>query len=165
VDRESETLAAKRLLFLLLTLGGLGACSPARPDTPTFAADVRPIFVAHCTRCHGAGDMLQGDPTSTLVTYRNPPIQGYFQYYRDHGDCSEVDGGPPPMSPLCRRGAYFYAAINKLSWKNYVLDVPALMPPAPAAPLNDFERDIVLRWSMNPVCGSGPLCADDGGVD
>jgi hypothetical protein len=39
------------------------------------------------------------------------------------------------------------------------------MPPAPSAPLNDFETNIILRWIENPVCGSGPLCSDDGGTD
>jgi hypothetical protein len=163
VDPESEALAAKRILFVLLTLTGLGACSPTRPDTPTFAADVQPIFVAHCTRCHGAGDRLQADPAVTNPKYNSVPLQGFLQYFDDQGDCSTPDGGLAPDPPICMRGAKFYATggLGSGRWTSYFPD----MPPAPAAPLNSHELDIILRWIQNPICGSGPLCGDDGGTD
>ena len=34
------------------------ACTPEVPANPTYTNDVQPIFIAHCVRCHGAGDML-----------------------------------------------------------------------------------------------------------
>jgi hypothetical protein len=39
------------------------------------------------------------------------------------------------------------------------------MPPAPSAPLNNYERDIILRWIQNPICGFGPPCGGDAGTD
>jgi hypothetical protein len=153
---------AKRTLFVLLTLTGLGACSPTRPDTPTFAADVQPIFVAHCTRCHGAGGMLQADPLVTAVAFKVPPNNGFLANYQDEGDCT-TDGGPPPPATVCQRGAAYYAngGLGSGLWTVYFPQ----MPPPPGAPLNNYERDIILRWIQNPICGFGPPCGGDAGTD
>jgi len=153
---------AKRFIICLSALAGLAACQPSKPGTPTFSDDVQPILVAHCTRCHGAGGMLRGDPMSTLITYKSPPIDGFFNNYDDQGDCI-VDGGSPPRPPICMHGAHTYATTFLSLWTNYV---PSLMPPSPAAPLNDWELNVLNRWIQNPICGSGPLCSGgDGSVD
>jgi hypothetical protein len=152
---------AKRTLFVLLTLTGLGACSPTRPDTPTYAVDVQPIFVAHCTRCHGAGGMLQADPTA-VPPYQIAPTQGFLGNHLDQGDCA-TDGGAPPPATVCQRGAAYYGngGLGSGYWNAYF----KFMPPAPSAPLNNYERDIILRWIQNPICGFGPPCGGDAGTD
>jgi hypothetical protein len=158
---------AKHLAFALaLTLPvlGLAACSPAQPSSPTFVDDVRPILIAHCTRCHGgSGDMLLGDPDAVRVNGLQAPIDGFFGYYYDRGDCTMPDGGQLPRPPLCEHGAHTYATEFLSFWQMYVYP-SRLMPPAPAAPLNDFEIGVLNRWIANPICGSGPFCSvDDGG--
>jgi hypothetical protein len=153
---------AKRFIIGLFALAGLAACTPSQPATPTFAEDVQPIMVAHCTRCHGAGG-LQGDKASTSPAYKIAPIQGFFQNYADQGDCTQTDGGSVPTYPTCIRGVAWYVTVNAYVWNMYV---PALMPPPPAAPLNDYELEVLNRWKQNPICGSGPLCSGgDGSVD
>src|SRR5262245_49141375 len=43
------------VLTFALVAPWLGACEPADPPAnPTFAKDVGPLFLAHCTRCHSA---------------------------------------------------------------------------------------------------------------
>jgi hypothetical protein len=149
-----------KYLTLVLVLIGVAACSPAKPDSPTFANDVRPILIAHCTRCHGGGGMLNGDPISTSPTYRTPPLDGFFDTYEDQGDCT-ADGGSIPRPPVCMHGAHSYAVAPLQSlWTSYV---PSLMPPPPAAALNDWELSVLNHWIQNPVCGAGPVCAGDGG--
>jgi hypothetical protein len=151
---------AKRL-GLALVLVAVPACSPSRPASPTFSEDVRPILVAHCTRCHGAGGMLQGD-TASISGYQTPPVDGFFEDYQDQGDCTQADGGALPTPPACKHGAHAYATTYVSRWNGYVFPT-RLMPPAPAAPLDDYELDVLNRWIENPVCGAGPVCAGDGG--
>jgi hypothetical protein len=154
---------AKRFIICLSALAGLAACQPSKPGTPTFSDDVQPILVAHCTRCHGAGGMLNADPKTTVQLYTGKPLQGYFTNFADQGDCTQVDGGGIPAAPTCQRGVHFYVTVNFTVWDGYV---PSMMPPAPAAPLNDWEIDVLKRWEKNPICGSGPLCSGgDGSVD
>jgi hypothetical protein len=139
---------AKPTLIVLLGLVGLGACSPAAPGSPTYAADVQPIFVAHCTRCHGAGDMLQADPTVTDPLTKGAPLQGYLGHFEDRGDCTAPDGGGAVTAPGCMRGAAYYAMGNpgNALWNTWF----QRMPPPPAAALNNFERDVILQWIVNP---------------
>ena len=134
-------------LVLLAAALALSACMPDKPLMPSFATDVRPILMAHCARCHGAGGTLQGDPGNYPLG--NPPegyLPGapprpYLDIFADEGDCVIPDGGTLPAS--CKVGALSYAPILE----NYF----ASMPPPPAAKLNDWEMDVVRRWGKNPL--------------
>jgi hypothetical protein len=143
---------AKRTLIVLLALlapTGLGACSPPVPASPSYAADVQPIFVAHCTRCHGAGDMLQADPPVTDPLTKGAPLQGYLGHFEDRGDCTPADGGSVPTAPTCMRGAAYYGMGSMVGYALWNTWFPR-MPPPPAAALNNFERDVILKWIQNP---------------
>ena len=138
-------MSAMRKLFtlavLLFATAGV-ACEPAQPATPTYARDVKPILDAHCTRCHGAGGTLQGDPevyplgTPPEGYKSNRPVVCYLDQLDDRG-C--VDGG---AATDCKRGVNYCLV--------YLPAYVPMMPPPPAA-INDWERDVLLRWTKNPM--------------
>jgi hypothetical protein len=126
-------------------------CSPAVPASPTFTADVGPIFMSHCVRCHGAGDRLNGDPLpgggdpldGGLVRLAS---EGRFNVYDDPPNCTEPDNRP------CRGAAYY--AKNALGLAEIQGDlhgngVQMPLPPAPA--LSSWELEVVDRWLANPA--------------
>src|SRR5437764_1467964 len=78
----------------------LASCEEPVPQTPTFALDVKPIFAAHCVRCHGAGGTLNADPRAPD---KNAPPDGYLDRYADKSDCTPDAAGDVP--PTCERGA------------------------------------------------------------
>src|SRR5262245_6176925 len=82
----------------------LAGCSstpePPVPTDPSYATDVRPILLARCVSCHGAGDMLSGDPPGSALP--GPPPNGYLDHYEDRGNCGDADGGLPDLT--CKRG-------------------------------------------------------------
>jgi mono/diheme cytochrome c family protein len=58
------------LIAFALVIGG-GAIRAAAPDhAPTFEADIRPIFRAHCFDCHGATDEKKGGLDLRLVRFQ-----------------------------------------------------------------------------------------------
>jgi hypothetical protein len=134
----SKTVLKTTFAFLSLSLATflLGCGEEPVPLEPGFAADVRPIFVARCVRCHGAGGMLNGDPL-----YKNgaPPTGGYFAQYDDSGNCA---AGAPLAG--CMHGAKFYAKVLKA----YIYAPPDMrMPPLPAEGLSDRQLEILDRWA------------------
>jgi len=131
-------------------VAGMPACEPPSPATPSYANDVRPILLAHCVRCHGAGGTLQGDPT--MYPLGAPPAgytpgspkQCYFDEVEDRGDCTATDGG---VGADCKRGLRTCAVLVG----PYILPTsPKRMPPPPAM-LNDWEQDVLIRWSRSPT--------------
>jgi hypothetical protein len=129
------------MVTVVAVAAALLACSPETPSEPSYATDVRPIFLAHCTRCHGAGGTLQGEDGGTNP---GPPRVCHLDVYDDEPiGCGVADGGTPPS---CTVGAQ---SCVLLPW--YRLKLPT-MPPLPAT-LNDWERDVLNRWgeSENPL--------------
>jgi len=123
--------------FAGLTLG----CSPPVPEKPTYTKDVKPIFDAHCVRCHGAGGSLNTVTPSVI-----PPKSCYLQQYNNEGDCSVAT--PPckmgAMAPLC-----FGLAANYIELPD---NATFHMPPLPAEALNDWEKEVIKKW----VAGGAP---------
>jgi hypothetical protein len=122
------------LTFAGLTLG----CGPEVPANPTYTKDVKPIFDAHCVRCHGANDMLVSMP---VALSDHPPKFCYLQRYENEGDCTNM------TDPSCKPGAgspYCFGLAN-----NYISapdESSTRMPPLPSQQLNDWEMDVIKLW-------------------
>lgn len=120
--------------FAGLTLG----CTPEVPANPTYTKDVKPIFDAHCVRCHGANDMLVSMP---VAASDHPPKSCYLQRYENEGDCTVTS------DPSCKQGAG-----APFCWGlagNYIEapdNSPTRMPPLPSQQLNDWEKEVIKSW-------------------
>jgi hypothetical protein len=127
------------LALALVVFGSAAACSPEVPANPTYATDVGPILGAHCTRCHGAGGTLNPNPDAKLAPPADKPQICYLNRYEDMGDCSVV--------ATCQRGAGYCGAmiVDRI---NRPASNPLAMPPTPADRLNDWEIEVLTRWSL-----------------
>lgn len=120
--------------------GALGAgCNlePSAVANPTYEADVRPIFMSRCVRCHGSPTL--GDPTAS------PPSPAPFATARldvfADTNC-DTDAGTG-----CVRGAAYEAMQGK--FHTYLVQyagTPLGMPPDPAPKLTSYQSDTILKW-------------------
>ena len=137
-----------KALVIGVVAGATGALSagcnlePSAVEKPTYEADVRPIFMSRCIRCHGSPPL--GDPTG-------PPIGAPFATVRFDvfGDTNcGADAGT-----TCIHGAAYEAMRG--NFKNYlVANAGTLleMPPPPSPPLTSYQRDTILKWeSESPL--------------
>ena len=143
---KPRNLISKTLLAAPLALALAGAvlgCSPQVPANPTYTNDVQPIFIAHCVRCHGAGEMLH---TMLINGFPNSPSWCYLHRYDDMGDCTTM-----PIDPaVCKFGAHATLCVTQApSFITQPADSPSRMPPPPSDPLTDWETETILRWTKN----------------
>jgi cytochrome c553 len=131
-------------------------CGPPVPASPSYQADVRPIFMSHCVRCHGAGGTLNqtyeptGADAAPLASDPARPLKCYLNQYADTG-CAAGDAG---TSATCHRGADYCATLaNGIGFRIHG-GPPVPMPPAPAPKLNDWEMKVVDAWLSNPICSN-----------
>ena len=131
---------------MVVLAAAAGACTPAVPGTPSYERDVRPIFMANCVRCHGAGGTVQNEANGT----QTGKIECFLNVYDDPTDCP--DGG---TAAPCQPGAHTCATSPSLKVFFPHFLHPASggprMPPAPSEPLNSWELDVVDRWLANPI--------------
>ncbi|HVT06378.1 MAG TPA: hypothetical protein VHO67_02925 [Polyangia bacterium] len=111
---------------------------PAVPDQPTWA-DVQPILRGNCAGCHGS------TAAQTGLGYR---LDFYDMLPADCGDAAvAIPGG----------SALAAAFAPKIADD---ITPPAggreRMPPLPAASLDGWERDTLLRWTKQPLKGPTP---------
>jgi hypothetical protein len=132
-----------RALPIALPLA-LGACAPppSAPTNPTWA-DVEPILRGECNHCHGG---------SAATTGAMGPAVYRFDFYDAAADvCGEAMGAMDV--PSLARGA---ASLIRTD----VTLTPGVprprMPPAPAAVLEDWQRETLQRWAERPVKGAPP---------
>jgi len=132
VINMSKALLVGLFAFAGLTLG----CKPEVPANPTYNNDVKAIFDAHCVRCHGANDML----VSMFVYNKDQaPLNCYLQRYED--DCS--------VTP-CKAGAGNATCAPLINlYVNSARDSLTAMPPLPSQALNDWEKEVIARWTMH----------------
>ncbi|HVZ89557.1 MAG TPA: hypothetical protein VHG72_21525 [Polyangia bacterium] len=144
-----------RVFWPALAFAPLLACGPSVPASPSYEADVLPIFRAHCLRCHGdanpdAGPYnttqtanLVGLATVNLTSYAQTVSWAQMKTATGQGVLSDViHGGKATAQP---------------------------MPLPPAAPLDDYELKVMDAWISNPVCShdANPdpaICPADGGT-
>lgn len=144
-DVVSSVVPVVPIAFAIAALGCGSDQPPQVPANPTYTADVAPILNLHCIRCHGAGDMLN---IMNVNGYPNSPSICYLQRYEDEGTCAD------PNDLNCKHGAGFCGTrpadgMESLitSMINMPNDSTERMPPPPADPLSDFEKEVINRWS------------------
>jgi hypothetical protein len=131
---------------IALSAAALSAGCNLEPDAhsnPTYEADVRPIFMSRCIRCHGSpplGDQVVTPPSVPA------PLTVRFDLFADT-NCG-TDGGTG-----CVRGAAYEATQGRfetflVTYAGTLLE----MPPSPAPKLTSYQRDTILKWeSENPL--------------
>jgi hypothetical protein len=147
------TTRTRRFELAFVVAGALAlaaGCEEPVPGQPTYTANIRPLFEAHCTRCHSADGPDGGtglDPRA-LNGYAtdNPP--SHLDVYASSGDCN-TDGAANVVP--CVPGAMFSATGGlKGTLYFYVHGTGASrMPPAPAEGLDGWELSLIDRWLAN----------------
>jgi hypothetical protein len=161
-SRHCPWAGALAVIWVLFTVGCTVYPSSV-PAEPAFDTDVRPIFLAHCTRCHGAGpdggNLNPAAVPGVVYTDAGPPLPS-DPFLTQYGDvCSKptdrADGGAPICSlGRCRCGALTYASNGQIQKQIH----SGLMPPRPAPPLDDWEMKVIDAWAAQkkPVCSNSP---------
>ncbi len=122
---------------------------PSAAGKPSYEADVRPIFMSRCIRCHGSPPLL--DPMSKPPVTPPPTIR--FDVYADT-NCG-TDGGTPAG---CVHGAAYEAKLQRFSMYLVTYAGMALqMPPAPAPQLTSYQVDTIVNWEKEAANGGAPL--------
>ncbi len=114
---------------LLLCMGAAVGCGPDVPAQPTWEADVKPIILARCVRCHNGNF---GDPEylsgSSGVDFRYPSFAMIPAMYYTPGQGTSWDDAVHGRSEL--------AGIR--------------MPPPPMAALEDWQLQTFINWTKKP---------------
>jgi hypothetical protein len=144
-----RTLAMAVIAFSAAALSAGCNLEPSAPGNPTYEADVRPIFMSRCVRCHGVPGL--GDPMS--LSGAAPPSSPRFDVYADT-NC-DPDAG---STAACIRGAAFAAKATLFEPVLLHLDQKSGgMPPYPAPALTSYQRDTILKWEAEAANGGTPL--------
>jgi hypothetical protein len=127
----------------LVATMALGGCSnvPVEPATPAWA-DVAPIFRGECNSCHGWTARATGS------SYRFD----FFEITKDV--CGDAAMALDPGIILAGN------AVTASQVKTDIIPQAGArwprMPPQPSPALPDWERDVLDRWSAQPVKGTPP---------
>jgi len=105
----------KAAIFVCLVLVG---CGPSAPDRPTWEADVRPVVMANCARCHGYPAANGAPSTFRLDVYDSDVTNGRFML-----------GAAAMARFMCAR-----------------VHLRGDMPPRDAS-MSERARDILARWA------------------
>ena len=137
---------------------------PVTPTDPAYDLVVRPVLVAHCARCHGAGGTLNvpteptgpGAPTIPSVAGLESTFVAYNLYVTQFDDTNCMPDSSGNIPADCKKGAAGYAQIIASSVAPSAMP-PVSMPPAPAPRLNDWEVGILQNWAKNPICSNSAI--------
>lgn len=134
-------------------------CGPPVPAEPAYDTDVRPIFMSHCIRCHGAGPdggtintatQPTGPDGAALASDNLSTTPYWLNVYKAPG----------------KAGALACAMGGTLKTKIHGGVLP--MPPPPAPLLDDWALKVLDAWIANPICSRSPtpdptICPPDAG--
>ena len=135
----------RRLLTVVpLALLWVAGCGPQEvPHVPTYEADIRPLVLSRCVRCHGGGGKLNADPTAVVFTYS--PFDGFFDRF-DDPPCADAG------TPSCSHGMRFFVTdtAKKALLTSYIHSVGppgnSRMPPPPSPALTTTQLQIFDAW-------------------
>jgi hypothetical protein len=132
-------------LIAVVVLGAACSGPPTVPEHPTWG-DVAPILQGECNHCHGATAATTGSLGG--LAFR-------FDFYDMNdqvcGDAAAamIDANASPPALASSSAALIKSDITAMGGR-------AKMPPAPGHPLEDWERDTILKWADAPVKGGPP---------
>lgn len=130
---EFATHMEKAKLLLLFPAAAaclaLTACGPVPPANPTYQADIRPLLVARCIRCHDDPRRADAGDASRPVTSFNAPT---------------LDTLPPGSQGVLQVLALDYV-------RGQVKPPARRMPPSPAEALEDWQIDMMATWGAHPL--------------
>jgi hypothetical protein len=130
------------LVALALVVG----CGPPVPAEPAFDTDVRPIFMSHCVRCHGAGPDGGTINTATQPTGPDAALLA-----------SDAIGTTPYyLNVYTAAGKVGALACAKATLKGKIHAAVLPMPPPPAPLLDDWALKVLDAWIANPICSRSP---------
>ncbi len=129
------TMRTTTVMSSLVLALATGACAPpTAPAKPSWAEDVQPIVQGSCSSCHG--------PTADVT--------GLAYRFDICDPAAFADTGY--VFPKMTSGAVTKGVADFM--KKLVTDGPRpTMPPPPAGPLSDYERDVIVNWDANRDCG------------
>jgi hypothetical protein len=138
-----------RALGLAAAISGAAGCTlyPSAPSGPAYDTDVRPIFEAHCNRCHG-----DGPDGGSLNNAAGTQDTGSFPTacFTQFGANSDAGLGG------CSLGAKSQSLV--MSMYIHSTMVGTQMPPPPAPSLNSYELGVIDAWlaEMPLKCSDSP---------
>jgi hypothetical protein len=130
-------------LATLLMLGGAFGCEgpPSVPEHPTWG-DVAPILQGECNHCHGA--------TARTTGSLGPAIYRFDFFDMNDAVCGEAAAAMDVPALAAASAGLIKADITPMGGHR------PKMPPAPASPLQDWQRETIQRWADAPVKGPPP---------
>jgi hypothetical protein len=128
-------------LFTPLPLLAVAAGCQSPPEVPLHPtwADVQPILNGECNHCHGA--------TAAKTGALGPAVYRFDFYDMSDEACGDASSAVDVPALAAASAGRMVAALS---------GSPPRMPPAPARPLYDWERDTILRWAEQPIKGPAP---------
>lgn len=132
------TVARAVILVCLLAAASCGEAEPV-PEVPTWAEHVEPLLRGNCFHCHGA------TANTTASGWR-------FDVF--DADQYRMFGIEPATLATKNQSAKTIASLIP----SFIAPAAGAsrMPPPPALPLSDRERELLEKWSDNPVQGRLP---------
>jgi hypothetical protein len=137
------------LMFVVAgALALLAGCQEPVPGQPTYTTDIKPLFEAHCVRCHSADgvDGSTGKDPRAINGYATDQPVSHLGSFADVGDC-DPDAGFDAQPP-CVRGAQYEALVGPMSLYIHTT-LSVRMPLAPSEPLTSWELSLVDKWIAN----------------